>query len=320
MRKIARAAGGARPACSTSPSTARTAPPLGGELEHAALVAAAGNVDDNRYGRVGARVHDVRPSAFEQRCRHHRRRAPAQRLAYLVLPKVDSVADVERAAAIDRSHAAKPARARPAAARADRDPRRAARRAAPSPRCPSRVACRSASWISSRRTTARFPAARCARRASSSIRWWCAPSSRSSAACHAHGKMPSHNVDTEIRDSACVAIDAAARRGEFGYTRMWSIHPDQIEPIVKAFTPRRGRSRRSSDILSAAQDANWGPTAASRRACTTAPATATTGPCCSAQAGRPRAAAKPLRYRQTPTYPERQRMLPKTFMSKLLRS
>jgi citrate lyase subunit beta/citryl-CoA lyase len=32
------------------------------------------------------------------------------------------------------------------------------------------------------------------------------------AACHAHGKVASHNVTTEIKDSAVVANDAAARR------------------------------------------------------------------------------------------------------------
>jgi Citrate lyase beta subunit len=53
-----------------------------------------------------------------------------------------------------------------------------------------------------------------------------------SAACHAYGKVPSHNVSTEVRDMSVVANDAARARNEFGYTRMWSIHPAQIEAIV----------------------------------------------------------------------------------------
>jgi citrate lyase subunit beta/citryl-CoA lyase len=45
------------------------------------------------------------------------------------------------------------------------------------------------------------------------------------SACHAHGKVPSHCVVTEFSDM--VAMQAAASRAarEFGYTRMWSIHP-----------------------------------------------------------------------------------------------
>ena len=58
------------------------------------------------------------------------------------------------------------------------------------------------------------------------------------AACHAHGKVPSHNVTTEIKDTSVVAYDATRANGEFGYTRMWSIHPDQIKPILKSLAPR----------------------------------------------------------------------------------
>jgi citrate lyase subunit beta/citryl-CoA lyase len=80
------------------------------------------------------------------------------------------------------------------------------------------------------------------------------------AACHAHGKVPSHNVSTEVRDMSVVASDAQRARNEFGYTRMWSIHPDQIQPIVDAFLPRSDEVATAAEILLAAQDAQWGPT------------------------------------------------------------
>jgi citrate lyase subunit beta/citryl-CoA lyase len=50
------------------------------------------------------------------------------------------------------------------------------------------------------------------------------------AACHAHGKVPSHCVVTEFTDSG--ALQAAATRAarELGYTRMWSIHPGRSAP------------------------------------------------------------------------------------------
>ena len=79
------------------------------------------------------------------------------------------------------------------------------------------------------------------------------------AACHAHGKVPSHNVTTEIKDTAVVANDANRATSEFGYTRMWSIHPDQIKPIVKSLSPRSSEVNEASQILTAAQNMQWGP-------------------------------------------------------------
>jgi len=80
------------------------------------------------------------------------------------------------------------------------------------------------------------------------------------AACHAHGKTPSHNVTTEVRDMAVVAGDARRARDEFAFTRMWSIHPAQIRPIVDAFAPRTDEVALAAEILLAAQAADWGPT------------------------------------------------------------
>ena len=57
------------------------------------------------------------------------------------------------------------------------------------------------------------------------------------SACHAFGKVPSHNVVTEFKDSAALLTAARKAANELGYTRMWSIHPDQIRPILTAFAP-----------------------------------------------------------------------------------
>jgi len=79
------------------------------------------------------------------------------------------------------------------------------------------------------------------------------------AACHAHGKVPSHCVVAEFNDSA--ALQAAARRvaNEFGYLRMWSIHPEQIRPIVAAFAPKTDEVERAARILCAAEQNDWAP-------------------------------------------------------------
>ncbi|GAB4087539.1 HpcH/HpaI aldolase/citrate lyase family protein [Hydrogenophaga soli] len=81
------------------------------------------------------------------------------------------------------------------------------------------------------------------------------------SAAHAHGKVPSHCVVTEFRDAAALTAAALKARNELGYTRMWSIHPDQIRPIVAAFTPSAGEVDQAVHIVLAAKAADWGPTA-----------------------------------------------------------
>ncbi|MGI4983284.1 MAG: hypothetical protein ACRYGL_08140, partial [Janthinobacterium lividum] len=64
---------------------------------------------------------------------------------------------------------------------------------------------------------------------------------------------------TALRDPAAVADDARRAREQFGFTRMWSIHPDQIAPIVAAFAPHDDDIALAADILDAATRAGWGP-------------------------------------------------------------
>jgi citrate lyase subunit beta/citryl-CoA lyase len=79
------------------------------------------------------------------------------------------------------------------------------------------------------------------------------------SACHAHGKVPSHCVVTEFSDTQ--AMTQAARRAarEFGFTRMWSIHPAQIRPILEALAPQAHEIELASEILLAAVKADWAP-------------------------------------------------------------
>ena len=79
------------------------------------------------------------------------------------------------------------------------------------------------------------------------------------AACHGHAKLPSHGVVTEFHDARAIAAAASRASRELGYTRMWSIHPNQIEPIVAAFAPSAAEVEQAIEIISAAQDADWAP-------------------------------------------------------------
>lgn len=79
------------------------------------------------------------------------------------------------------------------------------------------------------------------------------------AAALAHSIIPTHNVSVEIADLNIVERDATLARARFGYLRMWSIHPNQILPIVRAMQPEAIETAEAAAILIAAQDATWGP-------------------------------------------------------------
>ena len=79
------------------------------------------------------------------------------------------------------------------------------------------------------------------------------------AACHAHGKVPSHCVVTEFNDTAAMLVAARCAARQLGYTRMWSIHPSQIRPILEAFLPTEGEIENATKIIAAAVTADWAP-------------------------------------------------------------
>ena len=72
--------------------------PIGGEAAHAHMVAEIAMSAENRFDRVGARVHPVDHPSFADDIATLVGRA-GERLAYLMLPKPRSLADVERACA-----------------------------------------------------------------------------------------------------------------------------------------------------------------------------------------------------------------------------
>lgn len=82
---------------------------------------------------------------------------------------------------------------------------------------------------------------------------------RISLACHAHGIVPSHSLTLDFGNSEAVSQDAKLAREEFGYLRMWSIHPTQIEPILQAFRYENQELSEAVDILLQAKRKNWVP-------------------------------------------------------------
>ena len=64
--------------------------------------------------------------------------------------------------------------------------------------------------------------------------------------------MRRHQIDVAQR-----AAERACR--EFGYARMWSIHPDQVRVIVDAFAPTAAEVDLAVEVILAAQAADWAP-------------------------------------------------------------
>jgi citrate lyase subunit beta/citryl-CoA lyase len=231
----------------------------GNEAAHAQLVALLINDEANRFGRIGVRLHDADSPFFESDIAIIVG-AAALRLAYVVLPKAAGVADVTRAIDLINRHA----------------------HAAGRTSLPVHVLVETHGALHDAYDIAALPQVECLSFGIMdfvSAHYGAVPAAAMRtpgqfthplvvraklemvAACHAHGKVASHNVTTDIKDSAVVANDAQRAGAEFGFTRMWSIHPDQIKPIIKAFTPRVSEVNEATNVLTEASAANWGPIA-----------------------------------------------------------
>ena len=229
----------------------------GNEEAHAHLIAALIAGEDNHFARVGVRIHDMSSAFFEQDIAIICATA-AKKLAYIVVPKVDSVADVTQAITLIHHHA----------------------KAAGRKNLPIHVLIETHGALADVRAIAALPQVECLSFGIMdfvSSHYGAIPGNAMrtpaqfthplvvrakveiAAACHAFGKVPSHNVTTDIKDTSVVAYDANRAISEFGFTRMWSIHPNQIKPIIKAFAPRSSEVGEASQILAAGQSTQWGP-------------------------------------------------------------
>jgi citrate lyase subunit beta / citryl-CoA lyase len=79
------------------------------------------------------------------------------------------------------------------------------------------------------------------------------------AAALANGVVPAHNVTLDLKNVETTKSDASRARNEFGFMRMWSIYPTQIQAIVDAMKPNYDEVTDAANILIAAQNLNWGP-------------------------------------------------------------
>ncbi|MGC4366207.1 HpcH/HpaI aldolase/citrate lyase family protein [Hydrogenophaga sp. R2] len=226
--------------------------PVGGEADHAALVTEL-VLSADPAARVAVRVHPVDHAAFEADVATIVGRA-GHRLCHVMVPKVESVADVQRAAA-----ALDAAGATGLMLHALIESPAAVHRAfdiAAHPRIQS-LSFGLMDFVSAHGGA--IPSDGMGVKGQFSHPLVLRAKLDIASACHAHGKVPSHCVVTEFRDTA--ALQAAARRAarELGYTRMWSIHPDQIRPILAAFAPADDEIDQAATVIDRAAAVQWAP-------------------------------------------------------------
>ena len=242
--------------------------PVGGEYDHANMVIALANQARvatksvakstiTAASRVAVRVHPVDHPAFEQDVEMIVGKA-GQVLCHLMIPKVESVADVDRAvSAVDRAWTGPAGSALPLHVLIESPA--AVHRAfdiAAHPRVQS-ISFGLMDFVSAH--AGAIPADGMSVAGQFTHPLVVRAKLEIASACHAHGKVPSHCVVTEFKDAAM--LQSAARRAarELGYQRMWSIHPDQIRPILAAFTPDEREIEVASEIIEKAENAEWAP-------------------------------------------------------------
>jgi len=226
--------------------------PVGGEAEHAALVVALASLASDK-ARIAVRIHPVGHPAFEQDVATIAGRA-GKKLCHIMVPKVESVRDVEIACkAIDAAGAGQlPLQVlieSPAAVHR-------AFEIAAHPRVQS-LSFGLMDFVAAHGGA--IPAEAMGIEGQFTHPLVVRAKLEIASACHAWGKVPSHSVVTEFKDKT--SLFAAAKRAalELGFTRMWSIHPDQIRPILEAFAPSAHEIEIATKIIAAAAQAHWAP-------------------------------------------------------------
>ena len=234
--------------------------PVGGEIEQAQLIGTLLASADNRHGRVGVRLLPVVHPRFEEVLHTVLRgaRAGVHAPAYLMCPKPRSLADVQRAiTAIDAALAATGTAPVPVHVLIEtHGALRDVWAIAAEPRIES-LSFGLLDFVAAHRGA--IPASAMGAAGQFDHPLVVRAKLEIAAACHAHGKVPSHCVVTEFKDTEALRAAVHMASQLLGYTRMWSIHPAQVRTIVDAFAPGAADVEEAAAIIAAAQAAAWAP-------------------------------------------------------------
>ena len=232
----------------------------GAEREHAEMVAALIMGADNPFGRVAARIHDVTHAHWRQDLDILVARA-GRRLPFITLPKPRSVDDVRVQLAALRQAEAQAGLAHEIPVHVLIETFGALRDAWQIAALPGVESLdfglmdfvsghHGAIPDTAMRSPGQFEHPLIVR-----------AKAEVATAALANGVVPTHNVTIELKNPAVIRADARRARQEFGFLRMWSIHPNQIEPILEAMRPDFSEVESAAAILAAAQDKDWAPIA-----------------------------------------------------------
>ncbi len=230
----------------------------GQEKAHAEMAARAIASDANRYGMVGARVHDITAAAWRQDIDILIGEA-GHRLAYLTLPKPTSVGDTEKMIDYIESRRSVAGLARQIPVHVLIETHGALRDVFDIAALPGIQVLDFGlmDFVSGHHGAIGFEAMRSPGQFEHPL--LVRAKTQIVAAALACGLVASHNVSLSLRDTVATGADAYRARREFGFTRMWSVHPDQIRAIVEAMRPAQTEADKAGRILTAASRAQWGP-------------------------------------------------------------
>ncbi|WP_322102979.1 HpcH/HpaI aldolase/citrate lyase family protein [Paraburkholderia sp. J41] len=230
----------------------------GQEREHAQMVARMINSELNRFGRAGARIHDPSHPAWRQDVEIIVGEA-GQRVAYITIPKATTAVQVAEVIEHIQAVARKRGVDHAVPVHVLIETHGALREVFAIAALPHIEVLdfglmdfvsghHGAIPAAAMRSPGQFEHALLARAKADVV-----------AAALANGIVPAHNVCLNLKDAAVIGADAGRARNEFGFLRMWSIYPAQIQPIVNAMRPDFEEVADAAAILVAAQDAAWGP-------------------------------------------------------------
>ncbi len=230
----------------------------GSEKEHAEMVVRVLNSPANAHRMAGVRIHDPTHPAWKQDVDVVVSGA-GNVLAYITIPKATSAAQVAEMIIYIEQVAARHRARRPIPIHALVETHGALREADALAQLPSMQVLdfglmdfvsghHGAVPASAMRSPGQFEHRLLARAKTEVV-----------AAALANGIVPAHNVTLDLKNVYQTYQDAWRARHEFGFLRMWSIYPAQIQPIVDAMKPDYSEVQDGAAILLAAQAADWGP-------------------------------------------------------------
>ncbi|GGG05604.1 MULTISPECIES: aldolase/citrate lyase family protein [Cysteiniphilum] len=74
-----------------------------------------------------------------------------------------------------------------------------------------------------------------------------------------HGKIAAHNASMEIDNLDTIYKEAKTAAHRYGFSRMLSIHPNQIDQIISAFSLAEGELQQVVNLLDKARNNKWRP-------------------------------------------------------------